>query len=81
MAESLTPPFEELRNALQADGADLALEEMSGGVATVRLVLRPETCLNCIMPKETLEAILLAAFQQAEPAVERVNLIDPRPAP
>lgn len=78
MGETLTPPFEDLRGALQADGADLALEEISGGVASVRLVLGPEACLDCIMPKATLEAILLTAFQEAGRAVERVDLIDPR---
>ncbi len=72
------PAFDELRTALQADGADLALERVSDGVATVRLILGAESCLECIMPKQTLEGILLASLAQSGAGVQRVELLDPR---
>ncbi len=76
-----TPEFQELRQALQADGADLVLEGAREGVAAIRLVVGPETCLDCIMPKATLEQILLASLQRGDSAITRVELEDPRPQP
>ena len=78
MRADLMPALGDLQQALQADGADMAVEEVRDGVATIRLVLGPDACLDCIMPKKTLEQILLTSIRKAEPNVTRVDLIDPR---
>lgn len=79
MQPAFIPEFEDLRSALQADGADLELKGVENGVAGVRLLLGPETCLECIMPKQALEQILLASLRgSGDHQVERVELDDPR---
>ncbi len=73
------PPFEELRLALQADGADLALDGVHEGTARVRLVLTPAACLECIMPRDALERMLLVSLRgEGRADVQRVELLDPR---
>jgi hypothetical protein len=68
-----------LRESFQADGADLELERVDGALATVRLVVGAETCLECIVPKPILESIVLVALQKGDPSIGRVEVIDPRP--
>ncbi len=73
------PPFDELRLALRADGADLALERVHNGTATVRLILTPAACLECIMPGDALERMLLVSLRgEGRADVQRVELLDPR---
>ena len=78
MESDLLPALGDLRQALQADGADMEVEGLEAGVATIRLVLGPEACLDCIMPKDVLEKILLSSIRKSTPDVTRVHLIDPR---
>lgn len=74
------PGFTVLKEALQGDGADLELDSVEDGVASVRLILGPESCLECIMPKETIEQILLVSLSKTE-SVTSVRLDDPRERP
>jgi hypothetical protein len=76
----LMPALGELQQALQADGADMEIEALDAGVATIRLILGPDACLDCIMPKDVLEKILLASIRKSKPDVTKVDLIDPRVA-
>lgn len=71
------PDFTILKEALKGDGADLELDRIEDGVASVRLILGPEACLECIMPKDTIEQILLTSLSKSEP-VTHVRLDDPR---
>jgi hypothetical protein len=73
-AEALTS----LQEGLRADGADLVLESVRDGVAYARLVVGPETCQECILPKEMLEPVVLAALRKHDPAIASVTLADPR---
>jgi hypothetical protein len=70
--------LEPLAESLRADGADLLVEGRDGATLRVRLVLGPEACLDCILPREHLESVLLAAAKQADPAIAEVQLDDPR---
>ncbi len=72
------PPLGDLQQGLLADGAEVQVERLEGGVATIRLVLSPDACLECILPKDILEKILLVSIRKSEPSVTRVSLIDPR---
>lgn len=67
-----------MKEALQADGADLEATALSGDVATVRLVVGPETCMDCIMPKEFIEEILLTEIRSHFPDITTVAVEDPR---
>jgi hypothetical protein len=68
----------DIRESLRADGADLELEGVVGGVATVRLVVGPETCLVCIVPKSILESLVLVALKKHDDSIAAVEVIDPR---
>ncbi|MQB01497.1 MAG: hypothetical protein GEU78_14600 [Actinobacteria bacterium] len=67
-----------LQLSLQADGADLAVAGVDGQTAHVRLILGPETCMECIVPKQVMEGILTTAITKGVPQVTAVELEDPR---
>jgi Fe-S cluster biogenesis protein NfuA len=72
------PDLEALRESLRADGADLELVRIDNEVATVQLLLGPEVCADCILPRPSLEAVLRVAIARRHPSVSKVHLIDPR---
>ena len=69
-----------LREGFQADGADLELVSLEGGVARVRLLVTDETCLECIVPGPILQQVISASLRQALPGLSTVEVEDPRPA-
>ncbi len=78
MQDRIQATIASLREAFEADGADLVLEAIEGDVVRVRLILRPNACKECILSTHILEGMLLGAIQQEEPRIGRVDLIDPR---
>jgi hypothetical protein len=70
-----------LQSGLRADGADLVLEDVRDGVAHVRLIVGPETCEECIVPKAMLEPVVLMALQDGDPTITSVSVDDPREPP
>jgi hypothetical protein len=78
MSSAAVAGLADLRASLQADGADLMLESVDDGVATVRLVVGPETCLECIVPKPVLESVVLVALTKHDDSITSIDLIDPR---
>lgn len=67
-----------LAESLRADHADLEVIGYESETAHLRLVLTDEACLECIMPKDFLETMLLDVIGTAYPQVHRVALNDPR---
>ena len=55
-----------------------ALEDVRYGVAQVRLIVGPDTCLECIVPKQILESVLLIALQKEDTSISCVAVVDPR---
>lgn len=76
--EQIATALAGIREALQADEADMEVDGLEGSTARVRLLIGPSTCMECIMPKEHLEQIMLVMIQDAMPHVDRVELEDPR---
>lgn len=68
-----------IRQGLQADGADLELEDVAAGTLRVRLLLGDETCADCIVDKPLLEAVIQRAVAARDPSIVAVELDDPRP--
>ena len=66
-----------LRQALQADGADLELVDLQDGTLRARLLFGPDCCRECILPPETLEAFMLNELCKSTTGVERVKLESP----
>lgn len=74
----LSAGLKDVREALHLDGADLEVLGLAGGVARLRLVVGPEACLECIMPKEVIEQMILHDVRATMPEVMRVTVDDPR---
>ncbi|MGE5247493.1 MAG: NifU family protein [Verrucomicrobiota bacterium] len=64
--------LESIRPALQADGGDVELVDVEGGVVKVRLL---GACGGCPMATMTLKGGIEAALKQRIPAVERVESV------
>lgn len=64
--------LESIRPALQADGGDVELVDIDGGVVKVRLL---GACGGCPMANMTLKGGIEAALKERIPAVERVESV------
>ena len=64
--------LESIRPALQADGGDVELVDIDGGVVKVRLM---GACGGCPMAQMTLKGGIEAALKERIPAVERVESV------
>ena len=80
MREDVQAVIEQFRPGMQADGADLLLDDVADGVVRVRLVFGPDTCEECILPPADLAAHLQVVLQEQVPAVTRVVVEEQRPA-
>lgn len=67
-----------LRQGFQADGADLAIDEVTDEVVTVRLVTSEQTCLDCIMPADFITRVLESAVRDSFPNLGRFVFVDSR---
>jgi Fe-S cluster biogenesis protein NfuA len=64
--------LESIRPHLQADGGDVELVDVEGGVVKVRLL---GACGGCPMATMTLKGGIEAALKERIPAVERVESV------
>jgi len=78
MRDKMAAGLNDIRESLRADHADLEVLGLDGTTAKVRLLIGPETCQECIMPKDFLEDIMLMSLRDTMPQVTRVELEDPR---
>lgn len=78
LRDRLAAGLKDIRESLQADHADLEIVGLEGTTARVRLLIGPETCQECIMPKNFLEDIMLMSLQDTMPQVTKVEMEDPR---
>ncbi len=70
--------LEELRPGLMADWSDLEVVGVDGGVATIRLVLAPDACAECIVSRSAFESMLSTMLVGKVPSVTGIRFIDPR---
>ena len=61
-----------IRPALQADGGDVELVDVEGGVVTVRLT---GACVGCPMANITLKNGIEALLKEEIPSVDRVEAV------
>lgn len=78
--DSAVTAIGKLRTALQADGADLQVREVSSSSAQIELIVTDKACLDCIVNKQILQGILLDALVITLPSIREVTVIDPREA-
>ncbi|MBN2404062.1 MAG: NifU family protein [Coriobacteriia bacterium] len=70
MKERVQEVLDKIRPALQADGGDVELVDVKGGVVKVRLV---GACAGCPMSQLTLSNGVERVLKQEIPEVERVE--------
>ncbi len=76
----LMAALQDVQESLQADHADLEVIGLNGTAADLRLVFNEQTCLECIVNKDLLQAIMLMSLQRSLPHITEVRLEDPRDA-
>jgi hypothetical protein len=76
--EQLTAALRDVQESLQADHADLEVLGLNGSAADIRLVFNDDTCVECIVDKDILQAIMLMSLQGTNPEITEVRLQDPR---
>ena len=72
MRERVQEALDKIRPALQADGGDVELVDIEGGVVKVRLV---GACRGCPMSQLTLANGVERVLKEEIPAVERVEAV------
>ncbi|RMG58622.1 MAG: NifU family protein [Deltaproteobacteria bacterium] len=72
MREEVEKVLEKIRPALQADGGDVELVDVEGGVVKLRLT---GACGGCPMATLTLKNGIEAALKQEIPSIERVESV------
>jgi Fe-S cluster biogenesis protein NfuA len=78
LAEVVKDVIEGFRPGFQADGADLEVLDVGPETVRIRLVTGPETCEECLLPRESLEALFANALAKRVGGSVRVRLEDPR---
>jgi Fe-S cluster biogenesis protein NfuA len=82
-AATIAPALEEARSLVQADGGDMELVSVdaASGTVNLKLILEGASCIECVMPKEFLDQIVLDMLQRAGHTVSAVDIYDPREDP
>jgi Fe-S cluster biogenesis protein NfuA len=67
--------LEQLRPALTADGFDLRLgPARTDGAVEIILEAKPDACLDCLVPEETMLAVIKTALRDEGESIEYVIL-------
>lgn len=66
------------RPGFQTDGYDIIVTSAEEDKVTLELVLTPEACLDCIMPKDYLENVFSDGIEKKTKKSTKVTLNDPR---
>jgi len=75
MREALETVLEKFRPGYQADGSDIFLGAIDpSGNVEVRIAIRPETCVECLLPEDLVATILTREFSAVAPQVTGVNI-------
>lgn len=65
-----------LRTGFASDGYDIVVDSIEAGSVSIRIVAGPEACEECLVPKDTMRAILGAALASV-PSVKDIGLSYP----
>ena len=80
-ATEIAPTLDEARQLVQADGGDMQLVSTDDGTVSLKLILEGASCVECVMPREFLEQIVLDMLMRAGHGVTAVAIEDPREDP
>lgn len=64
MEEKINELLEAFRGPFKADGGDIEIVRIDGNTLTVRIVIGPTGCRECITPPEVVEQILASNIKE-----------------
>ena len=76
--DTLRAALQPLRESLQLDGADIELLGVQGGTAELALDVSNASCAECVLPRESLESVVVVALRKADPRIAAARVRDPR---
>lgn len=76
--DTLRAALQPLRESLQLDGADIELIGVQGGTAELTLDVSNASCAECVLPRESLESVVVVALRKADPRIAAARVRDPR---
>ncbi len=79
-ATAFDAAFDEFRELLRADGADVTVESREEGKIVLQLVLKTAGCADCVMPRPHLERVARDLLEHAGASVQSPTVVDPREA-
>lgn len=62
--ENVRRVVDEFRPGFQADGADIEIVEVSPESVRLQLITGPDTCEDCLLPREALESLFQTALRK-----------------
>jgi hypothetical protein len=65
--ETVAAALAGLREGLQADGFDLAIERLTADAVELRLVAGPAACAECLLPQAELAALVQTTLAERTP--------------
>ena len=68
----LDAALEPIREALEADGARLAVAPVVDGELPVEVILRPDACGECVLPPDEMQLMILDLVRDTAPAIRSV---------
>ena len=76
--DALRAALEPLRQSLRLDGADIELLGVHDGTAELALDVTDASCAECVLPRQSLESVVVVALRKADPRIGAAVVRDPR---
>lgn len=80
MENHILEVLESFRKTLQLDGADLQVSSVGNEKLVLELVIKDETCLDCIVPKTVMSTIIINELKKNGVLFEKFELLYPTKA-
>jgi hypothetical protein len=74
MNEKLESVLDQFRPGFDADGFDVSVQDVVGGVVALRIVHRPDACEECLIADDMLGPMLATAFRNVSPDITDVRI-------
>lgn len=75
MRDKVEAVIEKFRPGMQADGADLTVADVAAdGTVDVKLIVGPETCMECLLPDEDFARMLEFTMRDEGAKVKAVRI-------
>jgi Fe-S cluster biogenesis protein NfuA len=74
MNDKLESVLDQFRPGFDADGFDVSVQDVVGGVVALRIVHRSDACEECLIADDMLGPMLATAFRNVSPEITDVRI-------